>query len=194
NSNKNQINDLNLICLECRDLNKNSLVIAKNAELKNNELILYEAQINQLDKLPLFKSEFKINFNIDHKIFYTILKQNDKEKYSIIELYQLIKNAKSSGIKTDKYEIKLHKYFSNPLLFLSSLFIAALLSQFRPREHRILRYLIIGLLINFTVYFTDAFLSSVVFNIYQNIILIVYLPKIILLLIFYHYLKKRISL
>ncbi|MBT4989340.1 MAG: LptF/LptG family permease [Rickettsiales bacterium] len=180
-----QLENISIICFKCSDFADNTLIKATNAELSQNKLTLHNITVNQAKELPNSLLEYSFPVSFSQEFFFSYLNNHNKEIYGIFKLIKLIQKSEINGINTLSYRIALHNYLTTPLLFLAIFMLAMILGNIKPRESNIIKIVLIGILINFIIYFVLALIQHFIYLKLGNIFTFIYLPKLILALLLF---------
>jgi len=179
----NLLKDINVICLKCTNISPKTLLIADFARFDDNTLLLNQVTINQHGQLPIEYQDYQFKVSFSKNFLLNQIQNQDLKKLSFFQILELYTNAKQSGINKQEYQIAIHKYLSNPILFVSVFLLAMIFSNTKPREGSFFKIILIGIVLNFVIYFFITIIEQLIYLNLGSVIPLLYLPKIILFLI-----------
>jgi len=179
----NLLKDINIICIKCQNISPQSLITAESATFNKSILFLNQVTINQQDQLPIEHQEHQLNVSFSETFMLNQIQDQDLKKLSFFQIWELFSTAKKSGVNKKKYQITIHRYLSNPILFVSVFLLAMIYGNTKPREGSFFKIILIGIVLNFVIYFLITITEQLIYLNFGSAILLLYLPKIILLLI-----------
>lgn len=139
------------------DANKASLMegAKTNFWLLENCLINDTDNLNQPAKTFLIPTDLSIDF-VQKTVLIGVKKV---ESFSVYELPQLIKNLKSTGLQTAKFETYLQRLLARPLLFLGMGLIACYFGVVHARNRRAILSIVLGLIVALVLFIIEGILN-----------------------------------
>ncbi|MBT4921534.1 MAG: LptF/LptG family permease [Rickettsiales bacterium] len=178
------LQNVSIVCFNCSGFEDNTLITAKAAKIAQGQLTIYNVTAHEANKLPNKLDQMSLPLSFSQEFLLSYIMNHNKQKFSFFKLFDQIKTSKANGINTLFYRIELHNYLTNPLLFLAIFMLAMRLGSIKPREGDALKMILIGIAINFVIYFILAITQNLIHLKLGNIFTFIYLPKLILTLLF----------
>ena len=182
--NAEEINGNYLLNISISIFNKNfeieKSINAKKANIKNNNWILSDVNINTNNKIEqLEKLELETNFNIDK-----ILSLFDNlSALSLLELQSLKKEYELLGYSNNAINNYQHKIYSYPIYLTLMVMIGTILMLNIGYNKSKIYHIIIGILISVIIYYINYFFNTVIEKQEVPYIVSIWGPQLMILLI-----------
>ena len=182
--NAEEIDGNYLINVSISQFNENFIIEktinAKKANIKNNNWVLIDVNINSKNKLETFESlNIKTNFNIDK-----ILSLFDNlSALSLLELQHLKKEYGLLGYSSNSINNYQHKIYSYPIYLTLMVMIGTILMLNIGYNKSKIFHIILGILISVIIYYINYFFNTVIETQDVPYIISIWGPQLMILLL-----------
>jgi len=151
---------------------------SKKINIKNNEWILYDADILLSDNSKIKKEILKLKTNFNEKKIKNLF--NNISTLNLFELFNLKKDFIKFGYSTDEIRLHLLKILSLPLFYGILTILSSVVMFSISKDRNFTFHLIIGILMSVTIYYINFIFNSLGNNSNFPIYLSIFFPLVFL--------------
>ena len=161
-----------------RNFKLEKTIQSKKINIKNNEWILYDADILLSDNSKIKKEILKLKTNFNEKKIKNLF--NNISTLNLFELFNLKKDFIKFGYSTDEIRLHVLKILSLPLFYGILTILSSVVMFSISKDRNFTFHLIIGILMSVTIYYINFIFNSLGNNSNLPIYLSIFFPLVFL--------------
>lgn len=135
---------------------------AKNMSLQGNKWLLEDIIFNDFSHLNTTAKKLEVATNLDPEfINQTVISNFQNAKlFSIFQIPELIKDLRSAGFSSTKFEVYFHSLLSKPLLFVAMTLISCYFGINHVRNNKSIFMMFLGIIFGLIIYITSGIINA----------------------------------